>query len=260
MKTPTTKQWIRAAADRVSLGSTRLITHHVGRFLRTAKSRVSSWPWWVQLIAAGVALKCGVPVLTALGDWAHRKATASRSGLFIAAALWLLSAYRVGHPDWKPKTTEQGPDADPPQAEQPETAAEEPQPPFAPASISPTELVAAVRDVGTPNAQLVPLAEHLRVSTAAVRAAAAAVRWPVKDVRQDGRSSSAGLRWDDCPSPESTYPLSGVVGAGQSADDNDDDSEEGQTGSGVRVKAIGLAGHSLFRRHNVESAREHATD
>jgi hypothetical protein len=75
----------------------------------------------------------------------------------------------------------------------------------------------------TPHAQLKPLAEHLGTTTDAVRATAAGLGWAVKDVRMQGRSASAGLRWDEAPSPEQAYPSPGVVGAGQPADDNDDD-------------------------------------
>ena len=80
-----------------------------------------------------------------------------------------------------------------------------------------------MREVGTPHAQLKPLAEHLRTTTDAVRAAAAGMGWAVKDVRMQGRSASAGLRWDEVPSPEQAYPDPGVVGAGQLADDDNDD-------------------------------------
>ncbi|WP_406365257.1 hypothetical protein [Streptomyces sp. NBC_00645] len=243
MKAPTTMEWLRAAADRVSVGSARLVTHHIGRTVRAVRRRVSSWPWWVQLGLALLVLKGGLPVMTGLGNWAHRKAEASGSTLFIAAALWLLAAYRAGHPDWKPKGTEAAEPEDPPAPDEP--VEEQPEPASAssgPWPISPTELVATVRDIGTPHAQLKPIAEHLRSTTDAVRAAAAGMGWPVKDVRMDNRSSSAGLRWDECPSPESVYPDTDVVGAGQPADDNDDDTAGRPPREGLRVKAIGEGG------------------
>jgi hypothetical protein len=107
---------------------------------------------------------------------------------------------------------------------------------------------------------LKPLAEHLGTTTDAVRAAAGAVGWPVKDVRMEGRSSSAGLRWDDCPSPTILAPSSGVVGAGQHADDNDDDTEGEHPREGFRVQAIGQGGRLVHdpadavRHHQIKSS------
>lgn len=115
-----------------------------------------------------------------------------------------------------------------------------------PPPVFPVELVAAVRDIGTPNAQLVPLAEHLGTTTDEVRAAAQRMAWAVKDVRMAGRSASAGLRWDECPSPDEVYPSPNVVGAGQPADDNDDDSEDGGSEKGLRVVPLGYEARIIY--------------
>ncbi|MFI0236345.1 hypothetical protein [Streptomyces sp. NPDC016845] len=118
-------------------------------------------------------------------------------------------------------------------------AAEEAPPAPAPAPaerppVTPTALLEAVRDIGTPHAQLKPLADHLRTTTEAVRTAAAGAGWPVKDVRMQGRSASAGLRGDEAP-PSLTTPPPPVVGAGQPADDDTDDTTDGDPREGFRV-------------------------
>lgn len=159
-----------------------------------------------------------------------------------AAVVWIAAAYRCGRPGWEPKQSpeDEAPAADGDDAPTASAPAEWP-------PISPVELVAAVRDIGTPHAQLKPLAAHLRTTTDAVRAAAAAQGWPVKDVRMQGRSASAGLAW---PPPE-LPPLGGVVGAGQRADDNDDDSGGEGPEKGLRVVRTesGLTVYDLAERH-----------
>lgn len=199
---PTTGQWLRAAAHRTSRGSSRLawlIARRISRrgvaYGRRMWRGAAAWlaaasgfNWLLRaaVLAAGVLLaRHAVPHLGhALARHAGRA-----SGLMGPAVLvWLVAAYRVGRDGWEPPAD---------QTEQPVEAAavdgEQPGPASKPA-VSPAELVAAVRDVGTPHAQLRPLAEHLSTTTDAVRTAAAAAGWPVKDVRMQGRSASAGLR------------------------------------------------------------------
>jgi hypothetical protein len=249
---PTTREWLRAAVDRVSVGSQRLATRSIGRVVRGVSSRFGRWSWWVQLPLAYVALLRGPVVLARIGDRVHeRVASGAWTGvLTVTTVLWIVAAYRVGRNEEASPTV----DVEPGEVdeEQPEPALG--QSPVGRPAVTPVALVAAVRDIGTPHAQLKPLAQHLLTTTDAVRAAAAELGWPVKDVRQDGRSSSAGLRWDECPSPESIYPLSDDVGAGQPADDNDDDSGKEGVRKGVRVKPIGLAGKSLFGPDTEERA------
>jgi hypothetical protein len=221
--TPTTREWLRTAADQVSVGSQRLIARSIGRTYRAIAARVSRWPGWVRLGLAVLVLLRGPGILARAGDRVHERVeSGSWSGfLTVSAIVWVVAAYRAGRGGNVP----QEPPAVEPGAE--ETEGADPAPAVeqrpGPPPVSPVALVAAVRDIGTPHAQLKPLAEHLGATTDAVRAAAAGAGWPVKDVRMEGRSSSAGLRWDDCPSPTILAPSPGVVGAGQPADDNDDD-------------------------------------
>lgn len=231
MSAPTTMGWVRAAADQVSVGSRRLIARSVGRVLRGVGDRVSRWPWWLQLGAAYVALLRGPQLLASIGDRVHERVESGAwSGLLtVSAVLWTVSAYRVGGRPEPAPAVEQAEDQKPEAEAQP--VAPSPRQP----SVSPTALVAAVRDVGTPHAQLKPLAEHLGTTTDVVRTVAAGMGWPVKDVRMQGRSASAGLRWDECPSPDEVYPSPGVVGAGQPADDNDDDISGDGLREGLRV-------------------------
>ncbi|MEU1478909.1 hypothetical protein [Streptomyces sp. NPDC005760] len=224
MSAPTSREWLRTAADRIAIGSQRLLTRSVGRVARAAKTRVERLPWWVQLGLAFVTLLRGPGVLARLGDWAHERVESGAWSGFLAvsAIVWVMAAYRAGQGEDVPQEPPAADEAEPDEADdaQPAPAVEQrPGPP----PVSPTALIAAVRDVGTPHAQLKPLAEHLGTTTDAVRASAAGLGWTVKDVRMQGRSASAGLRWDEVPSPPPLDPSPSVVGAGQAADDNDDD-------------------------------------
>ncbi|WP_327592474.1 hypothetical protein [Streptomyces chartreusis] len=259
MSAPTTVQWLRNAVHRVRIGSGRRATYlaawtiHRGRRIW---QRATDWlsqatgvlGWLLRLavllLVAAVLRKIGTGIVAGVYE---RIEGGGAPWIPAGAALWwIVSAYRAGADGWKPKrpavpTTEETAEDKAQEAAADERSAPVAEPPGAP-SVSPVELVAAVRDVGTPHAQLKPLAEHLAVPTDAVRAAAVAMGWPVKDVRQAGRSASAGLRWDECPSPEQAYPSPGVVGAGQRADDNDDDTPGEGPREGFRVVPIGLSG------------------
>jgi hypothetical protein len=264
---------------RVYDGSVQLALHGVARSYTRARDRVRRIAGWVgaadgfdKLMRLGfLALLILVvrKVATAIVVWAYHRITSGTWGLplFLAAAVWIVAAYRAGHPDWTPKPPKQRPaeaspdqaaadgdshaqDADPAGA-----VALEKQPPAPP--VEPAELVAAVRAIGTPHAQLKPLAEHLSASTDAVRATAARLGWEVKDVRMAGRSASAGLRGDEAPSLPPPEPLPGVVGAGQPADDNDDDSGQGSPRKGLRVEPIGLGGRLVHDPADV--IRHHKT-
>lgn len=275
MSAPSTVQWLRTAVHRIAVGSGRRATYLTAWTLHRGRSiwaRATGWlgegegiGWLLRLAAllvVGAVLR-KILAAAALGIY-HRIEDGGAPALCWGAAVcWIVSAYRAGADGWKPKrpavpeapaTDEQeptAPESEPGKEEQP-PAAEQPKA----TPVSPVALVAAVRDVGTPHAQLKPLAEHLGTTTDAVRAAAAGVGWPVKDVRMEGRSSSAGLRWDDCPSPTIPAPSPGVVGAGQAADDNDDDRPgEGQE-KGLRVVAIGQGGMVVHRL--AEMVRHHS--
>lgn len=218
MSGPTTMQWLRAAAGRVTVGSQRLVVHGIGRCFNAVRARVARWAWRVQLAVLLLVLYRGPAVAAHLGDAIHRRVASGAWGraLFITAGLWLLVAHRAGRDGWEPK---QHPEPAGGAAGQEQAAVQDA---AGSSLVSPVALVAAVRDIGTPHAQLKPLAEHLGTTTDAVRAAAQRMAWAVKDVRMQGRSASAGLRWDECPSPAEAYPSPGVVGAGQPATDDDD--------------------------------------
>ncbi|MFF9269098.1 hypothetical protein [Streptomyces rochei] len=263
-RTPTTMQWIRQAAQQIATGSTRLATHLASRALHAALRvwrRATSWlagasgiSWALRLVVlvAAAALIRKIATAVAAAVYVRVEAGAAPWLMWGAAVLWVVAAYRCGREDWTPTRPASKEPADgerPADDASPEPAV--PQAPTGPPSVSPVALIAAVRDIGTPHAQLVPLAQHLATTTDRVRAAAAEMGWPVKDVRQAGRSSAAGLRWDECPSPAPADPSPGVVGAGQPADDNDDDSspEDPEKGIAVRRTNGGLIIYDLADTH-----------
>lgn len=261
-RVPSTMQWIRQAGQRIATGSGRLAAYLAGRTVLAARrlwQRAEAWlgdpftfGWLLRLALLIFALAVVRKVAAAVGGGLYAAVDDGRApGLMWGmAGLWVVAAYRCGREGWKPKrpVSEQ-----PTGGEQPEADSQEQQAaaPAGPSRVSPVALVAAVRDIGTPHAQLKPLAEHLGATTDAVRAAAAGMGWPVKDVRMEGRSSSAGLRWDECPAPDQDDPSPGVVGAGERADDNDDDSsgEGPREGIAVRRTNGGLVIYDLADRH-----------
>lgn len=271
MSAPTTVQWLRAAAGRVCIGSQRLAVHLARRLLartRALYERIRDWlgastglSWWLKAAVLVLAVILLRKIVTGIAGGVYRRIESGAWSwmLWPAVLLWLIAAYRAGRPDWKPKTPAAAAAEEPePEAENPPASATSSteQTPAGPPPVSPVALVAAVRDIGTPHAQLRPLAEHLRTTTDAVRAAAAGLGWPVKDVRMAGRSASAGLRWDEAPSLPPLDPSPGVVGAGQRADDNDDRRGE-RSGEGLRVEAIGQGGAIVY--DPAETIRHHKT-
>lgn len=274
MSAPSTVQWLRAAVHRIAVGSGRRATYLAAWTAHRGRSIWARATGWLGE-GEGVGWLLRLVVLLGLGAVLRKILTAIALGIYHrvehggapwlmwgAAVCWIASAYRAGADDWKPKrpAVPDSPAADEqeaPASEGESDNAEQPpveQPKTPP--VSPVALVAAVRDVGTPHAQLKPLAEHLGTTTDAVRAAAAGLGWAVKDVRMQGRSASAGLRWDDCPSPTILAPSPGVVGAGQPADDNDDDRPGEGHGEGLRVVAIGQGG--VVVHHSAEVVRHHS--
>ncbi|MFJ6061615.1 hypothetical protein ACIQHU_01100 [Streptomyces tendae] len=264
-RAPSTMQWIRQAGQRIATGSGRLAAHLASRALRLGRrvwQRSAGWlgeasglGWLLRLalLLAAAALLRKVATAVAAGVYARVEAGAAPWLMWGAAGLWVVAAYRCGRDGWAPRRTAEAPadDESLPDAEQQDDQEAAEQAPAGPLPVSPVALIAAVRDVGTPHAQLKPLAEHLSTTTDAVRAAAAGIGWPVKDVRMEGRSSSAGLRWDECPSPAPAAPSSGVVGAGEGADDNDDDTggEGPREGIDVRRTNGGMIIYDLADRH-----------
>ncbi|MFE6408501.1 hypothetical protein ACFVOR_16380 [Streptomyces sp. NPDC057837] len=246
MSAPTTMQWLRQALHQVATGSGLLAAHLASRAVLAARRiwrRARGWlgessgiSWLLRLAAllavAALLRKIIATVTVAVYERVH--AGAAPWLLWGAALVWVVASYRCGRDGWRP-ASEAGPAAAEPEREDQEQRPAVESAPAGPPPVSPVALIAAVRDIGTPHAQLKPLAEHLGTTTDAVRAAAAALGWPVKDVRMAGRSSTAGLRWDEAPSPATPPPPRDVVGAGQAADDNDDDTDGPEPGEGVRA-------------------------
>ncbi|KMS69802.1 hypothetical protein ACH49_26050 [Streptomyces leeuwenhoekii] len=266
MSTPTTMQWIRQAGHRVHTGSGRLAAHLAGGAVRRSRAvwrRVTGWlaegeglGWLLRLaVLLGVAVILRKVVVAVAGGLYAAVADGRAPWLMWGAAgAWLGAAYRCGQDGWAPRPATAEPQPAPEQDDdqgQAELAAAPAPAPASPSVPSPVALIAAVRDIGTPHAQLVPLAQHLGTTTETVRAAAAALGWPVKDVRMKGRSSAAGLRWDEVPSPPEESPSPGVVGAGQPADDNDDDTAAQGPREGIDVRRTdgGLIIYDLADRH-----------
>ncbi|MFB7711604.1 hypothetical protein [Streptomyces sp. NPDC056105] len=268
MSAPTTARWLRTAVQRIAVGSGRRATYlaawtaHRARRVWTGARRWlddgTGLGWWLRAAVLLLAVLILRKIATSVGVGIYHRIAHGGAPILCwgAVAWWAVSAHRAGADGWQPKYPAVPAAAAPPPDEEPTPQRDEPETggPAAP-PVSPVELVAAVRDVGTPHAQLKPLAEHLRTSTDAVRAAAAALGWPVKDVRMQGRSASAGLAWPPPPLP----PLSGVVGAGQLADDNDDDSRGKGPGEGLRVVHTdnGLTVYDLADTHRHYGARGH---
>jgi hypothetical protein len=266
MTAPTTMQWIRTAGQRLSTGSGRLATHLLARAIggvRTVWRRATGWlgeasglSWLLRLavLLALAAILRKIVTAVAVGLYARVEAGSAPWLMWGAASLWVIAAYRCGRDDWTPKARTAEPSES--SEEQPDEPAVEAPAPAGPPSVSPAELAAAVAAIGTPHAQLRPLAEHLGTTTDAVRAAAAGMGWPVKDVRMAGRSSTAGLRADEAPPLPPTAPSDGVVGAGQPADDNDDDTSREGVREGVWKEPIGQSAFIL--RDPAETVRHHS--
>ncbi|MEX3101230.1 MULTISPECIES: hypothetical protein [unclassified Streptomyces] len=250
MSTPTTVQWLRRAVDRIGRGSGRRATQIATAAVRTARRVWDGGTGWLGEATGVISWALRAAALLGAALIARTIITAVATGLYEriahggapwllwgAALAWTVAAYRAGADGWTPGKTAAADAPDTPIEGHEQPGAEEPPPtPSKPWRPSTVELVAAVRDIGTPHAQLKPLAEHLRVTTDTVRAVAAEMGWRVKDVRMVGRSASAGLRWDEMPSPPPLGPSPSVVGAGQAADDNDDDTSEGEPREGLRVR------------------------
>ncbi|MEU6070548.1 hypothetical protein ABZ864_40445 [Streptomyces sp. NPDC047082] len=233
MTAPTTKQWLRTAVDRVSIGSTRLTLEYAGRAVRAVHRRVTSWPWWAQIGLALLLLYRGPQVLARLGERVHERVASGAWGglLFTAALVWIAAAYRAGRDDWKPKrrAVKAAPaveESEPDKADEeqlPEDADEEP----AHLEERPTlptrgELGEALARVGTPHAHIAVLAHDLGTTPEQVRETLDRCGVAVTDVRMRGRGVSTGIKGGSLPAPQT--PSEGVVGAGQPANNNDNNS------------------------------------
>lgn len=264
---PGTMQWLRRAAHRISCGSGRLAWLLGRRISRTGVTHTRRiwrgvWAWLGE--ASGFDWLLRAAILTAgaallrhfapgVGHLALRILDAASNFMWPLAAVWVIATYRIGHPDWKPKvetSTDETREAEPGD----DPAAE--QAPAGPPLPSPADLVAAVRQIGTPHAHLTALAARLGTTTERVREAAAAAGLTVTDVRMNGRPST-GLRGDALPPLPSPGPAGGVVGAGQPANNDNNNADEDPAQKGLRVERIGLAGTVAYDPN--ETIRHHKT-
>ncbi|WP_327725742.1 hypothetical protein [Streptomyces europaeiscabiei] len=212
-KTPSTVQWARAAARRISRGSSRLVwllgrrisrrgvtqARRMWRGIVAWLGEASGFDWLLRaaiLVVGGLLAKHFAPDVALV---ALRILEAASAYMWAAAVVWTIAAYRVGAKDWTPPTDDQDGEQQPEPVEaaadgaQPAPTAEQPLP-------TREQLAVALHEIGAPHAQFVPLAERLGVDTARVRAACRAAGIPTRDgVRMKGRSSAAGVARSDFP-------------------------------------------------------------
>ncbi|MFF3190534.1 hypothetical protein [Streptomyces misionensis] len=214
--TPTTVQWIRNAAQRVSRGSGRLTLWLARHITRRGADRLRAWGSGVRawlgetsgfnwLLRAACLVVLGLiareALLAVAGAAAHRADAVVSRLMWPASLLWLVVAYRMGREDWRPsdeqpepvEPVEQQPEHDQVAAEPAPVRAERPLP-------TPVQLALALHEVGAPHAQLVPLAAVLGTTTDRVRQACAAAGIRIRGgVRMEGRSVSPGVAAEDFP-------------------------------------------------------------
>ncbi|MGW2260291.1 hypothetical protein ACWCXE_21115 [Streptomyces sp. NPDC001780] len=255
MSDQTTAQWLRTAAERIARGSTRLCLVYARRTAMKIVAKGRSWwsgitgwlgeasglAWLFQLVLLLIgALILRKVALGLLGGMAALVDSA-RWLLWPAAVVWIIAAYRVGHPDWTPpadtepedqpkeKKTEKevepedgGDDQEQPANTEPVslTKAEFPEPPLP----SLQDIRETLARVGTPHAHISVLAEDLGTTPERIREALGKWDIPVESVRMRGRGSSTGIRGDRYPAPPPGQgtPSDGVVAAGQPANNNND--------------------------------------
>jgi hypothetical protein len=114
------------------------------------------------------------------------------------------------------------------------------------------ELCESLARVGTPHAHIAVLAHDLGTTPERVREALDACGVQVEAVRMQGRGSSTGVKGDALPTPRST--LGGVVGAGQPANNDNNNASATTPEKGLRVEPIGQAGTVI---HNPADAVRH---
>ncbi|MGW1814086.1 hypothetical protein ACWCQM_11070 [Streptomyces sp. NPDC002125] len=231
MSDQTTAQWLRTAVDRIAVGSSRICLICARQLAQ--KLRVKGQAWWqgatgwlgeaeglnwvfraALLLGMALALrKVGAGAIVCLGSVVQ--SPAARLLLWPASAVWIITAYRIGHPDWRPKTTTPADDSAEPEQAQAQQDAEAEQTTITPEAppLSPLDVCEAVWRVGTPHAHLAVLAEELGTTADRVREVLAAKGIPVEPVRMKGRGSSTGVKAGHFPTPAT--PSVGVVAAGQ---------------------------------------------
>ncbi|MFD3802628.1 hypothetical protein ACFWTC_03145 [Streptomyces sp. NPDC058619] len=249
MTAPTSRAWAQAAAARLTLGSKRLTSHltrRIAAWIRNTWQRTMAWlsdatglAWAVRLCvllaAAWILRKVGVSIAAA----AARRIEASAWLLWPALALWIIAAWRAGHPDWKPRPAP--------------AAAEEPEPEAEPETVSlakdhpvgPTldDVLAAARKLGTPHVHLAAIERHIKAPRGTVRPVLVEAGIPISDVRMKGAGTSTGIQDSDIPPLSSPSPegVGGVVGAGQDANNNSNNIRVTRSAGGAQVTVTDLA-------------------
>ncbi|MFD6531567.1 hypothetical protein [Streptomyces sp. NPDC060184] len=246
----TTAQWLRAAVERVATGSSRiclvcarqLAQRLIGKG-RAWKEVVTGWvgeaeglnkAFRIAILIGGALIlrKVGGGLVVALGHTVQ--SPSARWLLWPAAAVWIVAAYRIGHPEWAPKeTADQTSTTDEPAGDPVEDATVEPDEPTVPAAppvpAGPTlrDLHDALARIGTPHAHITALAEALGTTPELVRDALGKAGVAVEAVRMRGRGSSTGVRGGSIPTPLPAQKgtLTDVVAAGQPANNNDNNNE-----------------------------------
>lgn len=226
MKTPTSREWLRAAAQRIATGSERITSHHIKRavtWVRDTWARTMAWlsdasgiAWAVRLCvllaAAWILRKVGLGV----AGWGARRVQASSGLLWAVLALWLIAAWRVGHPDWRPRPAPAAAEAPEPEAEpEPVSLAKE-----HPAGPSLDDVLVTAITMGTPHIHLTAIEHHLGAPQGSVRRVLTEAGIPITDVRMKGRGTSTGVRGDDIPAPASPSQAATDDADGAGQDDN----------------------------------------
>lgn len=275
MRAPTSAQWLRAAVARVAVGTERLAVHLARRLARRLKAwyeGVRDWlasssglAWWVKVALLAVVFLIVRKIVTAIVGGVYRRIESGAwSWMFWpAVVLWVIAAYRVGRPGWKPKAPaaaaaeEPEPDKERPADVASEPAEAEPTPPRREPRV-PTfhELCEALAAVGTPHAHLAVLAAKLDTPAELVREALEGCGVPVEAVRMRGRGSSTGVKGDALPAPRG--PRGSVVAAGQPANNDNNNTPAVPVEKGLRVEAIGQGGAIVY--DSADTIRHHTTD
>ena len=239
MTAPSSREWLRTAVDRVSVGSSRLAARTAGRAISGVRGLVGRWPGWVRLLLAALVLLRGPGILARLGDRVHERVESGAwtGVLTVGALLWTVAAYRAGGDE-----TESAEDEEPVEA-----AVEEP--PFP----SLDDVRASLARVGTPHAHLAVLAADLGVTPDRLRDVLAEWDIPVRAVRMQGRGTSTGVKagtlLDLSAAPD------GVVAAGQPSNNNSNNAPADEAREGLRVEPIGQAGAVV--RDPADAVRHH---
>jgi hypothetical protein len=247
---PTTRQWLRDAAQRVSRGSERLtlllarrITGRGAERLRAWGSGVRAWLGAVSgfewLLRAGclvaAALVARKALLAVAGGIADRADEVVSGLMWPASIVWVVVAYRIGREDWRPRDEEP---AEPGAAGEGDDQAQadgtvEQAAPAGPPLPTLQQLAESLARVGTPHAHIAVMAEDLGATPQAVRAALDRCGVPVEPVRMRGRGSSTGIKAGSLPTPRPTPD--GVVAAGQPANNDNNNARALQTRQGVLI-------------------------